>query len=111
MVVCSSGDSLHLELQTKALASAVAENAERKAMNFFKPPHRDRVLGLLLGGWVLSIILTIVVHWRVLRYFSILFLIVAIVFFMLSILYTLMGAAEEKPKPVQPLRKPKQPKS
>lgn len=68
-------------------------------MKAFKKPQRDRIIYLLLAGWALSVALAIIVHWRALRYFAIMFILSAIVFFMLSLVY---GLIEDRGKPSDP---------
>lgn len=67
-------------------------------INLFHRPHRDRVISFLLAGWVLCIVLIIVTHWTVLRYFAVLLLVGALVFFMVSILYALIDSNTRKDK-------------
>jgi hypothetical protein len=70
----------------------------------FTSPKKNHVIGLLFGGWLLCIVLAAILHWRVLSYFAVVLLIAAILFFMLSIVYAMMGTpsptkSEKKPKP------------
>lgn len=65
-------------------------------MNILTPPARNKVLCILLCGWLLTVLLAIVVHWRVLRYFALLFLVGAILFFLLSLLYSFVSDGEDQ---------------
>jgi predicted membrane channel-forming protein YqfA (hemolysin III family) len=62
-------------------------------MNLLHRPHCNKVITLLLSGWLLCVILIIITHWRVLQYFAVLFLVGALLFFMVSILYALIESA------------------
>lgn len=57
-------------------------------------PKQTKNVLALLGLWALTILAAAILHWRVLRYFSIAILLIAIGYLTISIIYSLL---ENKP--------------
>lgn len=70
-------------------------------MSVFEAPTRNRILTLLIAGWLLCIVLAAVLHWRVFAMFGVLLLVGAILFLMISVTYALIGE-EKKPAKKDP---------
>lgn len=64
-------------------------------------PKQTRNVLALLGLWALTIVAAAILHWRVLRYFSIAILLGAIGYLTLSIIYSLLDK-----KPADPATAP-----
>jgi len=65
-------------------------------------PYKSPFIYFLLIGWLLCVTLSAIIHVRMLMFLGVIFLIIALLFFTISLVYAFLPDGKDKQKPKQP---------